>query len=239
LDPDLESSYQYTNFELQLSLRLAFKEKKLKSESFTFVGNSPYPVVTFNFFRGIKHVLGSEFNYKKLNISITHKQVYKRLGYSEICFAAGTVIGDVPYSLLYVPHAGGNVNWGKSHLNFGFDGKDQFAAMEANEFLSSSFVSVFFRHCFGKLKRNSRYNPKIVLCQNIGFGWLKHPEDHYGVNFKTMEKGYYESGIVVEDLLVLLKFLSFGAGVFYRYGPYARDNHFENFAFKLRFCISM
>lgn len=239
LNPDLESSYQYTNFELQLSLRLAFKERKLKSESFTFVGNSPYPVVTVNFFRGIKHVLGSEFNYKKLNISITHKQVYKRFGYSEICFAAGTVIGDVPYSLLYVPHAGGNVNWGKSHLNFGFDGKDQFAAMEANEFLSSSFVSLFFRHCFGKLNRNSRYNPKIVLCQNIGYGWLKHPEDHYGVKFKTMEKGYFESGIVVEDLLVLLKCLSFGAGVFYRYGPYARDNQFENFAFKLRFCISM
>ncbi|MBQ9508303.1 MAG: hypothetical protein IJR53_02650 [Bacteroidales bacterium] len=233
------AGYHYTNFELQVSARLAFKERKLKSEGFTFVGNSRYPVITINYFRGIRNILGSDFNYNKLNLKITHKQVYKRLGYSEICFEAGVVFEDVPYSLLYVPRAGGNVNWGHSHINFGFDGKDQFATMEANEFLSSAFTSLFFRHCFGKLRKGKTYNPKIVLCQNIGFGWLKHPENHHGVEFKTMEKGYFESGIVVEDLLVLLKFLSFGAGVFYRYGAYARDNQLDNFAFKLRFCISM
>lgn len=234
-----ESSYQYNNFELQLSVRLAFKEKKLKSGNFTFVGNSPYPVVNINYFRGIKNVLGSEFNYNKLTLRITHKQVYKRLGYSEICFDAGIIFEDVPYSLLFVPRAGGNNNWGETHINFGFDGKEQFATMEPNEFLSNAFTSLFFRHCFGKLRRNKRYNPKIVLCQNIGFGWLKHPENHYGVEFKTMEKGYFESGIVVEDLLVLMKCLSFGAGIFYRYGAYAKDNQIDNFAFKLRFCISM
>ena len=161
------------------------------------------------------------------------------MGYSEFCFEAGVVFEDVPYSLLYVPRAGGNVNWGNSHINFGFDGKDQFSTMEANEFLSSAFTTLFFRHCCGKLRKGKTYNPKIVLCQNIGFGWLKHPESHYGVEFKTMEKGYFESGIVVEDLLVLLKCVSFGAGVFYRYGAYARDNQLDNFAFKLRFCISM
>lgn len=238
LDANL-SEYRYNNFEIQLSARIAFKEKQLKSENFTFVGSSPYPVVTINYFRGIKGIMGSDFNYNKLNIKLLHKQVYKRLGYSEICFEAGVVFEDVPYSLLYVPHAGGNVNWGKTHINIGFDGKDHFATMAANEFLSSAFTSLFFRHCFGKMSNNSKFNPKIVLCQNIGFGWLKHPENHYGVNFKTMEKGYFESGVVVEDLLVLLKFLSFGVGVFYRYGAYAYDNQLDNFAFKLRFCVSM
>ncbi|MBO4655363.1 MAG: hypothetical protein J5644_07440 [Bacteroidales bacterium] len=234
-----DAAYRFANFELQLSARLAFKERKLKSEGFTFSGNSRYPVITISYFRGMKNIFESDFNYNKLNIRLTHKQVYKKLGYSEICFEAGVVFEDVPYSLLYVPRAGGNVDWGRTHINFGFDGKDHFATMEANEFLSSAFTSLFFRHCFGKMRKNKRYNPKIVLCQNIGFGWLKHPESHYGVEFKTMEKGYFESGIVVEDLLVLLKCLSFGAGVFYRYGAYARDNELDNFAFKLRFCISM
>lgn len=233
------SSYQFANFELQISARLAFKEKKLKSENFVFVGSSPFPIVTVSYYRGIKNFLESDFNYNKLNIKVTHKQKYKRFGYSEFCFEAGVVFEDVPYSLLYVPRAGGNVNWGKTHINFGIDGKEQFATMEANEFLSSAFTALFFRHCFGKLGNGKTYNPKIVLCQNIGFGWLRHPENHYGVDFKTMEKGYFESGIVVEDLLVLLKYLSFGVGVFYRYGAYARDNQLDNFAFKLRFCISM
>ena len=239
LPSNTDPSYQYADFELQLSLRLALKEKILKSEGFSFVGNSPYPVVTVNYFLGIKGVWGSDFGYNKLNISVTHKQVYKLLGYSEICFAAGAIFEDVPYSLLYVPRAGGNFDWGKTHFNFGFDGKNQFATMGPNEFLSNAFVSLFFRHCFGKLLKNKRYNPKFVLCQNIGFGWLKHPENHYGVEFKTMEKGFFESGLVVEDLLVLYKYFSIGAGVFYRYGAYARDNQIENFAFKLRFCISM
>ena len=234
------AEYQYNNFEIQLSARLAFKEKQLKSNNFTtFMGNSPYPIITINYFRGIKNVFNSDFNYNKLNIRITHKQVYKILGYSEFCIDAGVVFEDVPYSLLYVPRAGGNVNWGKTHINFGFDGKEQFATMEANEFLSNAFVSLFFRHCFGKMRKDKKFNPKIVLCQNIGFGWLKHPENHYGVDFKTMEKGFFESGLVVEDLLVLFKVVSFGAGVFYRYGAYAWDNQWDNFAFKLRFCISM
>ncbi|MBP5649782.1 MAG: hypothetical protein J6X01_01750 [Bacteroidales bacterium] len=234
------AEYQYNNFEIQLSARLAFKEKQLKSDNFTtFLGTSPYPVITVTYFRGVKNVFNSDFNYNKLNIRINHKQVYKRLGYSEFCFETGIIFEDVPYSLLYVPRAGGNVNWGKTHINFGFDGKEQFATMEANEFLSNAFVSLFFRHCFGKMRKNKKFNPKIVLCQNIGFGWLKHPEHHYGVDFKTMEKGIFESGLVVEDLLVVLKVVSFGAGVFYRYGAYARNNQLDNFAFKLRFCISM
>ena len=46
-----------------------------------------------------------------------------------------------------------------------------------------------------------------------------------------MEKGYYESGILINNILNL-GFYSFGVGAFYRYGPYSLDKISDNFAWK-------
>ncbi len=52
----------------------------------------------------------------------------------------------------------------------------------------------------------------------------------------TLEKGYYESGLLFNSLLRQWIF-GYGLGVFYRYGPYALPKTIDNFAFKftLRF----
>ena len=47
----------------------------------------------------------------------------------------------------------------------------------------------------------------------------------------TMTQGYFESGIVVKGLLYT-PLSNMGLGVFYRYGPYAYPEVFDNFAFK-------
>ena len=48
---------------------------------------------------------------------------------------------------------------------------------------------------------------------------------------KTMEKGYFESGLVVKGLLNL-PLVKVGGGVFYRYGAYSLPKTIDNFAFK-------
>ena len=57
-------------------------------------------------------------------------------------------------------------------------------------------------------------------------------------NFKTMERGYFESGFVVNGLLAT-PFTKLGAGVFYRYGPYAFDRVWDNFALKVAITIDI
>ena len=83
-----------------------------------------------------------------------------------------------------------------------------------------------------------RFSPMIVLCQNIGFGWLRY-NDHGEINFNTMEKGYFESGLMIDNLLSIKDILAIGVGFFYRYGPYALPKQLDNFAFKVSMTIPM
>ncbi len=82
------------------------------------------------------------------------------------------------------------------------------------------------------LVRSRFFSPEIVLTTNIAFGNLNNPSQHHNVSYKTMEKGYYESGLVLHGLLDL-KLYKVGAGVFYRYGPYGYDTPGDNFAYKV------
>lgn len=50
--------------------------------------------------------------------------------------------------------------------------------------------------------------------------------------FKVPEKGYYESGLIIENLLKS-GFTGLGIGVFHRYGPYANPEMKDNFVYKL------
>ena len=70
-----------------------------------------------------------------------------------------------------------------------------------------------------------------MIVTNIGFGALGNQQDHHNVDYKTLELGYYESGIVIRKLLDL-QMIDLGLGVLYRYGPYSFDNISQNFAYK-------
>ena len=76
------------------------------------------------------------------------------------------------------------------------------------------------------------FKPQLILATNIGWGDIRDKEGLNEARLKTMNKGYFESGIVVKGLLNVM-WANVGAGVFYRYGPYAFDNVWDNFAFKL------
>ena len=70
-----------------------------------------------------------------------------------------------------------------------------------------------------------------MLVTNIAFGNLDHMEDHNNIEFKTLEKGYYESGIIIRKLIDV-QLVDLGVGVLYRYGPYSFDNQSFNFGYK-------
>jgi hypothetical protein len=80
--------------------------------------------------------------------------------------------------------------------------------------------------------------PEFAIASSIGFGSLKYTESHHNIDYKTMEQGYYESGILINNLLNL-RFYSIGLGAFYRYGPYAFDTFKENAAFKITLKVNL
>ena len=224
------AEYRYTNAYVRAGLRFSYHETTYKTTNVTMYEGSRFPTAQIQYERGIKGVFGSDFNYNKVNGRIHHLQRYKRLGYSEIAITGGFVDRTLPYSLLYVMPAG--------YENIGFYGEEQFAAMRPNEFVGDSYVAIFLRHNFGKMWEG-KFSPRIVLCQNIGFCWLRRPGDHLGVTATPMDKGYFETGLMIDNLISARDLLAMGIGFFYRYGAYGFEKQKDNFAIKVSLTVPM
>jgi hypothetical protein len=134
---------------------------------------------------------------------------------------------DIPYVNLY--------NARSSYRPFTFHSPGSFATMRMDEFTADRYASFFFSHNFGKLLFRSKYfSPEPELVTNLGIGSLSKPENHIKEGIKGYEKGYYESGVVVNKLL-RLGLTDVGLAWFYRYGPYALPTPKENMAWKIAF----
>lgn len=221
--------FRFRNFKADITLQLAFKVEQLRAGNFTIFAESPYPVVTLHYEKSIPRVFGSDFNYHKLDLNVRYRKLYRNEGYTEISLWGGITPNDLPASLLYVPMAG--------YAPVNFDCWEQFATMPGSTFLCDKYALVFLRHNFGKMTNNKRFSPHIILCQNMGIAGLRHPEIHQGIHFEDMSKGYFETGIIVDRLLCLMKTYSLGLGVFYHYGPYSQPKTWNNFAVKISFTI--
>jgi len=222
-----EPSVKYNFQEAGIQLKFAPNESKAFVAGELFSSN-PYssPVLYLNFIKGFKSV-NSDFDYSKVEAKLKISFLTKAFGRTNLQLIGGKVIGDLPYFMLYNGH-------GSYYNNFDVETANSFATMRLNEFLSDEFFSIHFRQDFGSLLfKAEKFRPELVLTTSIGFGQLEKPELHNNLNFRTMENGYYESGLMINYLLKQLKFIGYGIGVFYRYGPYSYSNNSDNFAYKL------
>jgi len=223
------TTYSFNDFYMKAGVRLAFRERFWGADKYYFYSVSPLPVFIVQYTRGIQGVLNSGFDYNRIDIKMTYRKNWKILGFTNITLFAGFIDRSLPAPLLLNQRAGYNP--------IGLDGADHFGAMHADEFLSDQYATLFIRHNFGRMTQNKKFSPRIMVCQGIGFGTLKNVNAHIGIDFKTMEKGYFESGLMIGDLLVIKNLLSFGVGAFVRYGTYYLSKPeyktIDNFAFKV------
>jgi len=107
-----------------------------------------------------------------------------------------------------------------------------FGTMQLNEFAATSYSSLYLRHNFSiwLFPEKFKTRPAFIFAQNIGFGIL-NPQFNIQSITKDYRKGFYESGFEINNLL-RIGYLSFGAGVYYRYGPYQFSAMPQNFAYK-------
>ncbi len=210
--------------ETGILLRYAHKEKFLETPRGNRLSlGTSYPVVYANIRLGLP-LLGGEYEYTKLEAKITKTFVCKSLGDTKIALAGGWVDRNVPYPLLYAGMG--------SYTAFAIETEHSFATMRLNEFVSDRFANLYFQQDFGRLLFSSgRFQPGIVLAASAGFGRLSYNTRHVNLDKPSYEKGYYESGILFNNLLRQW-FIGYGLGVFYRYGPYSLPKTIDNFAFK-------
>ncbi len=211
--------------EASFGFRWAFKEKFYKRDKSKISLGSKFPTVWFNYTQGFDDVFEGNYAYKRYDLKLEKSFRFKYMGKSSFRIAAGYIDGDLPYCNLF--------NGNGSYRAFTIYAPYSFATMRMNEFLSNKYIALYYQHDFGKLLINSeKFSPEIAIATHAAFGSLNHPDNPLNTSYKTLEKGYYESGLLINKLIDL-KIYQLGIGAFYRYGPYSFDKVGDNFAVKL------
>lgn len=224
---DLVSETSYHNTEAGVGFKLTFNEKFVLTPRGRKISiGTRYPVIWFNYRQGLK-LLGGEFEYHKYEARVSKTFSTNRFGKTNITFVSGKADQSLPIGLLYNGHG--------NYSGFSIDSENSFGTMRMNEFYSSEFASAFFRQNFENLLfKKGNFKPEISLAFNAGYGKMNYPLAHNGIEFKTLEKGYYETGIII-DKIINQKLFGYGFAVYYRLGPYAFARTSENFSYKLAF----
>ncbi len=205
--------------------RFAWREKIIQTTKGPVSFGSDYPVVWFKYTQGFKDLLNGDFNFSKVDLRVMHTIKTNYYGNFTWVLNGGIANGAAPACELYTAQG--------TYAVFTVFAPYTFGTMRANEFLSDRYASLFLTWDFKDLLINiGKWKPQLLLLTNVTFGTLKNPEQHLNYDFKTLDKGYYESGFVIRKILNLQVY-DLGLGVMYRYGPYSLPKTGDNFAYKI------
>lgn len=229
--PDAAPKDHFSFSEVNLKWRWAYKEKITSNFGNQISAGTDYPVLMLSYGKGIEGILNGSFDYNRVEFGTWLYRYIKGWGFLDTRLEAGYVDRPVPYQLLFS-------NRSTYSPTFSFVSKNSFQTMRFNEFFADKYVSLFLNHNFGSLLfRTNWFQPEISLFHAMSYGTLQNPEFHNNLDFKTLEDGYYESGVVLSNIFHIeffkVGYMGFGGGVFYRYGPNQLPNEHENWAAKI------
>ena len=233
-DDHWTESFEVT--EVSVRMRYAYREKYIWQLKQKIRIESKWPVITLEYKKGLKDVSKGEFAFDKLWAQLDYTHEFPRWGESSLRLEAGKIWGKVPYSFLFAG-AGG---WSST---MPFFVQNRFNTMSPNAYANNEIFNAYFSHDFGtRLFTTTRWKPKVMLTQAFGLGRLTNTHLHRDKRLQDMNKGYYESGLVLNDLvrfnLFNLFYFGVGAGAFYQYGHYASTHWQDNLKFKINGNIS-
>ncbi|MCX6215529.1 DUF5686 family protein [Spirosoma sp.] len=142
-DQTVRSSYQIT--ELISETRFAPDEVILQNDNVRVsTGAIRKPIFTLRYTLGLRNVLGSDFTYQRIALTMKHSFRMGVLGRSYYTIGAGIIPSTVPYPLLYTPL--GN----ESSFYVG----NAYNLMNYFEFICDRWATVQYEHNFGGLLFN-------------------------------------------------------------------------------------
>lgn len=221
--------------EIKATLHWSPGEQFARFGSEKFSLGSPYPSFWVQFTQGLKGTVPESYNFSRLESKIQWTRRILGLGEIGIQLLGGVMNADVPFSLLFAARA--------SFKDISLLSYNSFETMRYGEFVNNRFIHVFFSHKFSKMQiSNLPYRPYFTFIHNMGWGELQKPENHRLLEIKGMPKGYYESGLFLNDLFMIPLTgvnLGVGGGLFIRYGPYSLPGYLENMVLKFSANLSL
>ena len=215
--------------EAYIQTRFAYKEKIIRNPLYQVSLGTKYPILNIRYTYGQytnENQNGQYPTYQRIDIQLEKSFFIRYLGTSSFTLRGGMLQKDkdMPWYQLY--------NGRGSYAAFYLESPNSFGTMRMNEFLSDQYVSLFYHHNFGSLLFGDKpYVPQPEFITNFIIGSLQKDASYPNIKYQTLEKGYFESGIMLNSIL-RSSFSTIGVGIFYRYGAYAFVDEWDNFAFK-------
>lgn len=188
-----------------------------------------FPKFTFQFTQSLPEILDNDFDFTKIDFRAEYEKKYLNGQKSAILFQAGFATGDVPLTHLY-NMSPNNLTKDRLMQRITIAGKNSFETMYFNEFFSSEYAMFQLKHGFKRLELFRKVRPALVLVSRIAWGNMQKPQRHLGIEYKTLEDGYFESGIELNQI-----YKGLGLTGFYRYGANGLPRFEDNIAVKISF----
>lgn len=202
------------------------REKVMILENRRVSLGTKWPKITVKAVKGLGGVFDSDYDYYRFRLTVYQDFKIRGAGTLSLVSKSGMTIGNVPLTLSQI-HEGTGKPLSLSVSN-------TFETMVPAEFFSDKHSSLFFRYTFLPIKSNINwFRPTFVIHSAAGFGEMKNSTDHREFEFNTPDKGFYESGLVIDNVLVTAGVMGIGVGAFYRYGPYQLPTMSDNFFYKV------
>ena len=174
-----------------------------------------------------------DFNFTKVNFKVNYVKNWYSGAKTDALLETSLALGDVPLTHAY--HAYPN-NPTKAKLidRFSVAGVKSFETMFFNEFFSTQQAFFHLKHQLRPFQISDAIQPELVFISRHGIGDFKNRENHQGIDFSTMDKGFNEIGMELNKI-----YAGFGLSFAYRYGAYHLPDFNDNLSFKFTFYFSI
>ena len=192
-----------------------------------------FPKFTIQYTHSIPKLLGNDLEFGKIDFRADYEKKYPSGEKLDLLLEAGFGFGDIPLTHLYNTSPN-NLTKNGILKRITIAGKNSFETMYFNEFFSSEYLFFQAKHGFKRIMIFKKIRPSLVLVTRMAWGNLEHPEQHAGIEYKTLNKGFFESGMELNQI-----YKGFGLTGFYRYGPNQLARFEDNLTIKLSFILNL
>lgn len=207
--PDPETS------EVSLGLRFAPHEQIFQGKLERTTIPSKYPVFTASITAGIKGLLGGQYAYQHVDLSIYKRFYLSQLGFTDVTVETSRIFGQAPYPLLSIHPANQTYSYQEHSYNL----------MNFLEFVSDHYTAVNVEHNFNgfilnKLPLVQKLKLKEILGLKVLFGGLTslnnpalHPDlyqfrvngNGLPITYALQSRPYVEANIGIGNIFKVLR----------------------------------
>lgn len=231
LNDKLYSSYTMTT--AMFSVAWNPFSKYMQTPTGRIESEKKYPKFTLQFTQSLPDILQNDFVFGKIDFKTEIEKKYLNGQKSSALLQLGYSYGDIPITHLY-NNGPNNLTKETVFQRITFAGRNSFETMYFNEFFSSEYVMLQLKHGFNRITIFDVLKPSLVLVTRMAWGEMQNPEQHIGPSYKTLNNGFFESGIELNQI-----FKGFGLAGFYRYGSNGLPKFQDNIAVKLSFRLDL